>query len=324
MNRTPPLNSTVRQNSSAQQDLLEFGDGDHQSNTIMDGSIDNNEPDMPSPNNNPGTVATGLRVQSIAMVKLPTPFWRANPTRYFTMAEMKFELYRIRSDESKYRIIATHLDGDTLDIVGDIIDNPPVNGKYEALKHRLINALSESQETRLRRLLTAQHGGEEKPTVLLQRLRNLSGGQCNDTVLRSIFVEQLPSNARAILAGSRIESLSELAEHADKIFEAIRPSIAVVNAAEHSSSSTNNDVDDLRATIAALTTTVRKLARQQQQPRDQCRSRSKQRYSSDNNRQQTESATKPTSATSKLCYYHQRFGAAANRCRQPCEWVSEN
>lgn len=96
--------------------------------------------------NNTALVSSGYdqpaaNAHSVTVVKLPSPFWHNNSSRYFTVAEMKFEIHRITSDESKYSHIATHLDGDLL----DIIDSPQADGKYEALKHRIIRSLSESQ-----------------------------------------------------------------------------------------------------------------------------------------------------------------------------------
>lgn len=50
-------------------------------------------------------------------------------------------------------------------------------------------------------------------------MKNISNGQCNDEVLRSLFMEQLPPLQRQILAPSSIKNLTELAQIADKIRE---------------------------------------------------------------------------------------------------------
>lgn len=168
------------------------------------------------------------QLNALKAIKLPQPFWRDQPARYFTVAEMTFALHRIVSDESKFRYIAIHLDADLLGIVGDIIDSPPTAGKYEAIKRRIIDSLSESQETKLRRLLRGQAMGDDKPSLFLQRLRNLAGGQCNDNVLRSLFLEQLPESTRGILAISQLDDLSLLAAQADRIMEVSRPQISAI------------------------------------------------------------------------------------------------
>lgn len=162
-------------------------------------------------------------IEQVKAIKLSQPFWRDNPFRYFTVVEMIFTLHRITSDEAKYRHVVIHLDADLLGIVGDIIDAPPEQGKYEALKRRIIDSLSDSQETRLRHFLWGQVMGDEKPSLFLQRLRNLAGGQCNDSVLRTLFTEQLPEHTRSILAISQLDDLATLAAQADKIKEVSQP-----------------------------------------------------------------------------------------------------
>ena len=87
-------------------------------------------------------------MNAVKALRLPQPFWRDNLARYFTVTEMTFALHQVTSDDSMYRYVI-HLDADLLSLVGDIIDSPPVHGKYKALKRHIINSLSESHETRL-------------------------------------------------------------------------------------------------------------------------------------------------------------------------------
>lgn len=261
----------------------------------------------------------------IKAVKLPQPFWRDNPSRYFTVVEMTFALHRITSDEAKYRHVIIHLDADLLGIVGDIIDTPPAQGKYEALKKRIIDSLSDSQETRLRRLLRGQAMGDEKPSLFLQRLRNLAGGQCNDSVLRTLFMEQLPEHMRGILAISQLDDLATLAAQADRIKEVSHPqilsvsqtstgtvtlpsSVSVSNKAQAAGPSQSSDINALRLAIEALT---RKFERS-----FQGRSRSRSRGTS-----RSRSTTPHKSDSQKICYYHRKFGDDAQNCRPPCSWT---
>lgn len=132
-----------------------------------------------------------------------------------------------------------HLDAELLTIVGDIIDAPPAQGKYEALKQRIINSLSESQETRLRRLIRGQAIGDDKPSTFLQRLRNLAGGQCNDNVLRSLFMKQLPAHMRGILAISQHDDLNTIALQADRIYETTQPVLFSVDPTSNATAATS-------------------------------------------------------------------------------------
>lgn len=162
-------------------------------------------------------------IETIRVIKLPQSFWREMPARWFTIAENMFALYRITSDETRYRHVIANFDQDMLEVAGDLVDTPPATGKYAVLKARIIGSFAESSEAHIRRLLRGQPMGEERPTLFLQRLRNLSGGQCNDAVMRTLFMEQIPKNVRSILAISQLEDLTLLATQADRVVEAMRP-----------------------------------------------------------------------------------------------------
>ena len=52
---------------------------------------------------------------------------------------------------------------------------------------------------------------EGKPSLFLARFRALNDGSCTDTILKSVFLKQMPSQIRAILAMSNVDNLQELA-----------------------------------------------------------------------------------------------------------------
>jgi len=269
-------------------------------------------------------------IGEVRSVRLSQPFWRNNPARYFTVAEMTFALHRITSDESKFRYVIINLDADLLGIVGDIIDSPPQSGKYETLKQRIIDSLSKSQETRLQRLLRGQAMGDDKPTVFLQRIRNLAGGQCNDNVLRSLFMEQLPEHVRGILAISQLDDLATLAAQADRIAEVMHPQVSAVRQTSagdvalpsgaptsggnnvNALAGPNRDIIELRRAVDALTKRFERAF--------QGRSRSRDRSS---RRVRGRSATPHRSEGSRICYYHRRFGNNARNCKQLCTWTAD-
>ena len=69
-----------------------------------------------------------------------------------------------------------------------------------------------------------------KPTRILQRLRGLNQDPCDDKIIQSVFLDQLPSQHRAILASSIYEDLDKLAEAADKIAEISSEADSQINA----------------------------------------------------------------------------------------------
>lgn len=143
-------------------------------------------------------------------------------------------------------------------------------------------------------------------------MRNLSSGQCDEALLKSLFLEQLPQQVSAILSASSEQDLSKLALLADKILDLQRP--ANVNVVSNSSS--NGVTEEFIRQIAALASRFGKFVTQgAQKNRGWSRSRSKQpakRNGVNNNN---------GSKDSSLCYYHKRFGTEARKCHDPCTWV---
>lgn len=149
-------------------------------------------------------VNQGDDASTVAAARVPVQipqFWEDDPSFWFGHVELTLGIYQIRTDKAKFRYAVTYLGKKALSHVRDIVHRPPAESKYEAIKQRVIEAFEKDQESK-RRLLHRHEIGDEKPTTFLQRLRNLGSDQCPDSVLRSIFIEQMPENVRAILAAS--------------------------------------------------------------------------------------------------------------------------
>lgn len=85
-------------------------------------------------------------------LKLPT-FWTAQPEVWFAQAEAQFCLRKIEADETRYFYVVAALDQDTATRVLDLVNHPPDNGRYQALKSRLLDTFGLSPRQRASRLL---------------------------------------------------------------------------------------------------------------------------------------------------------------------------
>ena len=193
----------------------------------------------------------------------------------------------------------------------DLHLTPPVVNKYDAIKNRIVNSFAETNESKLRGLL---HGLEfifdEKPTLLLQRIRNYATGQVNEQFLRIVLLERLAENVRGILAISDGMNLDKLAIQADKIIEATRADIAAISY-EHAPQEI--PVSSLTEMANAITTLSKQIEKFLTKERSQSRSKSR--------------ALIPTDSYNRgdqqLGFSHQRFGDQARKCQQPCSWPNQ-
>ena len=195
-------------------------------------------------------------VDSYRAPKLPD-FFRQDPAFWFIHVESIFRNSRINVDNTKVDYIVPALGFEITSCFKDLLaatEKPP--DYYEKVKERVISTYSSSPESRLRQLLKEEVLTDGKPSLVLSRLRNLNDGACSDAIIRSIFLEQLPPQSRAILAVTKTEDLQELAELADKIVEVSNPNnayVATISTNIGSSMSTfQPDLDRLEAKIDRL------------------------------------------------------------------------
>ncbi|XP_029178033.1 uncharacterized protein LOC114945860 [Nylanderia fulva] len=193
-----------------------------------------------------------------------------------------------------------------------IVTSPPEVDRYAAIKERLTTVLGKTSASRLRKLLTTHELGDDKSSILLQKMRNLAEGQVTDGVLRTIFLEQLPENVRAILSISEVGDLSRLANQANKILDMAKPAMLAVQPVTAETgvlSKMATEIATLTKQMAALNKRIgsrsRSRSRRRSGYRDQLRSKS--RGKEDN----------------KFCFYHCGFGARAYKCKSPCAWKDE-
>ena len=225
-------------------------------------------------------------------------FIRNDPGLWFLQVERTLRLARIVADETKADTVVAALDADAIAIIRDIllIEPPPAN-QYGLIKERIINAFATSAESKLRRLLKGQVLDDGKPSLFLSRLRNLSDGQCNDSVIKFSFLDHLPSQHRAILVSTGLSDLNRLAQTADEIADThsiSEPQVSAVSSRRTTSPCSSN----LEAKVDALAQKLEQLDVRLNRPahyHSQFRSRSSARFNRSRRRSKSP-------ATSSLCF----------------------
>ncbi|XP_032688866.1 uncharacterized protein LOC116852521 [Odontomachus brunneus] len=162
-------------------------------------------------------------IEAVGSCRLP-PFWRAKPDFWFVQAEAALQLSRVRGDESRYNMVLSMLDPDTLTDIEDVIRSPPATERYQALKQAILSRLTDSADRQLLKLLTQLELGDKRPSQLLRHMRGLAS-RVPDDVLRVKWLDLLPVSAQRLLRILKSPTLEELAAVADEIVETA-PSVA--------------------------------------------------------------------------------------------------
>ncbi|XP_071445433.1 uncharacterized protein [Hetaerina americana] len=250
---------------------------------------------------------SGVSVNRVAL-KLPA-FWPDRPALWFAQLEIQFSLAGITRDATKFMYAVSQLDSRYAVEVEDVITNPPLTDKYAKLKAEILLRLSASQETRIRQLLEHEEIGDRKPSQFLRHLRTLAGSSVTDDFLRSLWLGRLPSSHQTILATQAGVELNSVAQLADKIHEVSHQPRVASTAMAPDVEAVTRRVDELTRQVSSLTKSLAE---------GNSRSRPTSRRS--NSRGRGRSASRhPT-----WCWYHDRFGPKATKCREPCTYDAEN
>ncbi|KAK7504021.1 hypothetical protein BaRGS_00004753 [Batillaria attramentaria] len=233
-------------------------------------------------------------------VKLPD-FWIKSPEVWFARAEAQFGTKGINQDQTKYDYVVSALDINTAEEMQAILTNPPNEEKYIALKTALIKTFGKTQAQKDAELLHLNGLGDKRPTSLLRKINALNDDP--KTLKRALFLANLPSDMRSILAGHNIMDTEVLAEAADRIWETRSLNVQQVSMATPETHGTNlalfsardMDTQPVEQNVSAL-----RSAKRQRQPPSQ----------------------RGTTNAPPVCFYHQRFGPDARRCQPGCKFAT--
>ncbi|GFV95131.1 retrovirus-related Pol polyprotein from transposon opus [Trichonephila clavipes] len=242
-----------------------------------------------------------VEVARIAL-RLP-PFWKSNVRLWIAQCDHAFTFSGISSDDTKYSALVANLDAETLSYVSDIVLSPLNSDKYHTLSQRLITQFSDSETQKIKKLLTDLQLGDEKPSNLLRKMKELSNGQLQDDFLQSLWLQRMPPHIQTVLSASS-ESLDKLAIIADKVSEVVGASSTICAAktvpppSQSSSCSAQPTMDFLARQIQELSLQVAELTRERNSSRHQ-------RYSFD--RRRSHSRSRSVNRGNGICYYHRRY-----------------
>ncbi|BHF82041.1 hypothetical protein SprV_0802517700 [Sparganum proliferum] len=201
--------------------------------------------------------STSQPIAGIHTFDLPS-VWLGDIALWLRTVESRFAFRQITREDTKFHYVVAALPMEIATDLRDIIDCPPTEAPYTALKEALISRISLSTQKRLQRLISEEDLGDRKPTQLLRRLEQLADGQKLDaTMFKQLFLQRLPPIVQAILAPNIPSStVQTLAETADRILEYYQPPVTV-NVA--SRSTIVPTIEDVVKRLDALTLEVSQL-----------------------------------------------------------------
>lgn len=233
------------------------------------------------------------------------PFCSQEPSLWFSLLECSFKASKITNSLTKFTHAVSQLPPEILPQVSAVIAAAPTADKpYEDLKTALLKILQSSVATRLRELLSKEEMGDEKPSQLLSRMKQLLADKYHSfdaELFKQLFYQRLPSSIQRSLFSVK-DSLDT-----DAIATLADDYMATLPTYQASSvSSPDSQLAQLTRLVTQLTSEVATLKLQlQRRPRS--------RSSTPRHRRPSSRSKSPG-----LCWYHRTFGEKALKCLAPC------
>lgn len=256
-------------------------------------------------NNSNNTMSNRSNSNMSAVSVQKIAFWPTNPTAWFRVIETQFTAARITEEVTKFNHVISMLDAGIIDKCMDILETIPTDKPYTEFRDQVIIRMSESEQSRLQKVLLGTDLGDRRPSELLSHMKSLAGDSFKEEVLKALWLKRLPPQMRAILAISS-ESLTKLAVLGDKIMETMPGH--QVSSVEGSSS----NVSKLELQVSQLSKKFNELNRNFSNNRGNYRQRLR---SNSRNRSRSKSRSKDS-----ICYFHRKFGEQARNCTNWCKW----
>lgn len=244
-------------------------------------------------------------------LKVPE-FWPNKVVLWFHQLEAQFVLANISSDKVKYSHVISNLDSRTIDEIEDIVSTPPESDKYQAVKERLIERLTDSQAQRVRKLLESEELGDQTPSQFYRRMKKIAANSVTNDFLVELWMKRLPHATQVILAATSDTDGEKLAAVADRIHEipVDRRNIAEVS----NSGSDRSDIKNLCEELRQMRLEINEIKRD-----NRARSRPRGRHNS-----RSRSRGRSIGKKKDLCWYHHKFRDSANKCQPGCKWNAGN
>lgn len=251
-------------------------------------------------------------IETHSVTELKTQqFYENDPELWFVTIEAQFEARKITSDKTKYNSVVMNLNYKAASQVKSILQAEYKDGKYKELKEALIEAFSATSTERIKQLISNEHLGDQKPSQLLDKMRQLGGKSVTDDFIKNLWVQRLTDTQRHILSASN-DKIESLANMADRMWESANYSF--VNTIDNESKTKSATLQSLSEQLDKICTRLKDLEvknRQRDTSPHQQRGRSR------------SSSSKRNGNTDELCWYHRTLGEAAKKCRTPCNYKQQ-
>jgi hypothetical protein len=227
---------------------------------------------------------------------------------WFSQAEAQFRRARITAETTMYDYVLMKLPEDVVMSVRSLvsaIEADPVKqeASYTLMKEALLGSYGKTRWQMAYSLLDHPELGDRRPSAMMAEMLALRfETTAPDSLFLALFLRRLPASIRDHLAAANHTTATEMAAHADILWDA--RNTASVSAVSDS--------------LAAVSVRSASPDRRAKSPDHRARSPDRRRGGG---RQPPRRPTPGRQDGKRLCYIHRRYGSDATSCRKPCDWA---
>jgi hypothetical protein len=230
---------------------------------------------------------------------------------WFAQAEAQFRRARVTAETTMYDYILMKLPQDVVMSVRALvsaIEADPVKQEqsYTLMKEALLGSYGMTKWQMAYSLLDHPDLGDRRPSAMMAEMLSLRfETTAPDSLFLALFLRRLPASIRDHLAAANHTTATEMATHADILWDA--RSTASVSA-----------VTD---TLAAVSVRSASPNRRAKSPDRRARSPVRRGGGRGGGRQPPRRPTPGRQDGKNICWIHKKYGVDATSCRQGCEWA---
>ena len=164
-------------------------------------------------------MATGTHTE------MPVPMYSGeDPEMFLGILDATFQAYGLEDSTKQFLLAFGALPTELRTAAKSVLEKDAAT-RYAELKSIIIEKQRPTESERMRLLLGTTTIGDRKPSEFLQHLRTLIGNkeQHDSPIIKQIFMDQLPSEIKPIVAATKSDKLDDLAETADRVYNITRP-----------------------------------------------------------------------------------------------------
>ncbi|XP_033225957.1 uncharacterized protein LOC117178643 [Belonocnema kinseyi] len=257
----------------------------------------------------------GQATETQMRIELKLPEFIADDSElWFNLVERTLAAAKITDELTMFGCVTAVLSPHYAKEVRDCIISPHATTPYNTLKTELMKRFGVSQEQKTKQLLEREVIGSRTPSQFLRHLKSLAGTSANETILRALWLSGLPKTIQQILAAHKNVTLETAAELADSIAATSVPAPAVSEVQNTAPIETllNIKMAQLKLDLQQEICSILEKYDRESPARDR-------RYSPSRSRSRNRGPSRNCGRDKDgVCFFHQRFGEKAYRCKQPC------